>query len=81
MANVRSLLPKLISLVEKVENEKIDMTLLVEVWEKAGKKNRSFPTKTEEVMEMKGLKYISCGARPSGKRGGGAAILVKLTQH
>ena len=27
-------------------------------------------------MEMKGYKYISCGARPSGKRGGGAAILA-----
>ena len=27
---------------------------------------------------MKGLKYISCGARPSGKRGGGAGMIVNL---
>ena len=37
-----------------------------------------FQARVEEVMEIKGLKYISCGARPSGKRGGGAAILANL---
>jgi hypothetical protein len=31
-------------------------------------------------MEMKGLKYISCGSRPSGKRGGEAAILTDMTK-
>ena len=76
VANVRSILPKLNSLIEKIENEEIDVSLVVEVWEKMGKKNRHFQSKVEEIMEMKGLKYISCGARPSGKRGGGAAILV-----
>ena len=32
----------------------------------------------EKLEEMKGLKYISCGARPSGKRGGGAGIIGNL---
>ena len=30
---------------------------------------------------MKGLKYISTGARPSGVRGGGAAILVNMKEY
>ena len=76
VANVRSLLLKLNSLIEKIQNEDIDVTLVCEVWEKTGKKNRHFQNKTEEMREMRGLKYISCGARPSGKRGGGAAIIV-----
>ena len=80
VANVRSLLPKLNSFVEKIENEEIDITLVCEVWEKTGKKNRGFQAKVEEIMEMKGWKYISCGARPSGKRGGGAAILVNTSR-
>ena len=76
VANVRSLLPKIKSTIEKIQNEEIDIVLLCEVWEKTGKKNRHFQNKIEEMMEMEGLKYISCGARPSGKRGGGAAIIV-----
>ena len=34
--------------------------------------------KLKKYLQRKGYKYISCGARPSGKRGGGAAILVDL---
>ena len=33
------------------------------------------------MTEMKGLKYISCGARPSGKRGGGAGIIVNQKRY
>ena len=80
VANTRSLLPKLNSIIEKIENEAIDVTLVCEVWEKTGKRNRNFQNRTEEMMEMRGLKYISCGARPSGKRGGGAAIIVDTTK-
>jgi hypothetical protein len=35
----------------------------------------------EEMLELEGLKYISCGSRPSGKRGGGAAILVDTRKY
>ena len=38
VANVRSLLPKLSSVLEKIENEEIEVAMLVEVWEKTGKK-------------------------------------------
>ena len=80
VANTRSLLPKLYSFIEKIENEQIDICLISEVWEKTGNKNRHFQSKIEEIMEMKGYKYISCGARPCGKRGGGAAILANVNR-
>ena len=35
----------------------------------------------EEMLQLEGLKYISCGARPSGKRGGGAAILLDTRKY
>ena len=78
VANVRSLLPKMNSFIEKFENEEIEVCLISEVWEKQGKKNQHFQARVEETMELKGFKYISCGARPSGKRGGGAAILADM---
>ena len=34
----------------------------------------------QEILELHGLKYISCGSRPSGKRGGGAAIIVNTSK-
>ena len=80
VANVRSLLPKLNAFIEKIENEEIEVALVVEVWEKMGEKNNHFQSKVEEIMQMKGLKYISCGARLTGKRGGGAAILVNTVK-
>ena len=78
VANCRSIEPKIKSVIEKIENELIDLLMVVEVWEKVGKKNKHFQNKIAEMVEMKGLKYISCGARPSGKRGGGAGIIVNL---
>ena len=78
--NCRSLQPKLRSLVEKFKNEEFSIGILCEIWEKTGKKNRYFQSKVEDMLEMDGLKYISCGSRPSGKRGGGVAILIDSTQ-
>ena len=74
--NCRSLQPKQKSLVEKFQNENFSIAILCEVWEKTGKKNLYFQSKVEEMLEIDGLKYISCGSRPSGKRGGGVAILI-----
>ena len=42
------------------------------------KKHKHFKNKIVEMLEMEGLKYISCGARPSGKRGGGAGMIVNM---
>ena len=78
VANVRILLPKLNSFIEKVQNEYIQICFISECWEKQGKKNKHFQARTEEIMQMHGYQYLFCGARPSGKRGGGAAILVDL---
>ena len=74
--NCRSLQPKLRSLVEKFQNEDYSIAVLCEIWEKTGKKNSYFQSKVEEMLELDGLKYLSCGSRPSGKRGGGVAILI-----
>ena len=78
--NCRSLQPKARSLVEKFQNEDYSIAILCEIWEKTGKKNRYFQAKVEEMLEMDGLKYLSCGSRPSGKRGGGVAILIDSTK-
>ena len=78
VANVRSLLRNLNSLIKKVQNESLQIWFISECWEKQGKKNKHFQARTEEIMQLHGYKYISCGARPSGKRGGGAAILADM---
>ena len=78
--NCRSLQPKVRSLVEKFQNEDYSIAILCEIWEKAGKKNKYFQSKVEEMLELDGLKYLSCGSRPSGKRGGGVAILIDSTR-
>ena len=80
VANVCSFLPKLNSTIEKIMMEEISVLLLNEVWEKTGRKNRHFQEKMQEMLELHGLKYISCGSRPSGKRGGGAAIIVNTSK-
>ena len=81
VANCRSLEPKINSMIEKIENEEIDVMIAVELWEKIGKKKKHFINKITEMTEMKGLKYISCGARLSGKKGGGAGIIVNLRKY
>ena len=81
VANARSFLPKLKSTIEKFQNEGLSILLIVEIWEKTGKKNRYFQARMEEMLEIEGLKYISCGSRPSGKRGGGAAILIDTRKY
>ena len=51
------------------------MNTLTEVWEKSENKKHQF--KLEELLELKGIKYIST-PRPGAQRGGGAAIAVRL---
>ena len=45
------------------------------MWGKSEKKKHKF--KLEELLEMRGIKYIST-PRPGAQRGGGAAIAVRL---
>ena len=81
VANARSFLPKLKSTVEKFQNEGLSILLISEIWEKTGKNNLYFQARMEEVLQMDELKYISCGSRSSGNRGGGAAILIDTRKY
>ena len=73
--NARSLFPKISSLVTDIEERSIDVCFITEVWESIT--NKKHQMKIEELFEMNGIKYISTPRRKR-KRGGGAAIAVKL---
>jgi hypothetical protein len=73
--NMRSLFPKLGNFSLDVHERESDAIFLTEVWEKL--ENKKHQSKLEEMLEMKGIKYIST-PRPGAKRGGGAAIAVRL---
>jgi hypothetical protein len=51
----------------------LSLSFLTEVWQKSENKKHQF--KIEELLELKGLKYIST-PRPGTRRGGGAALVV-----
>ena len=71
-------MPKVNSLVEKINNHDISLALLTEVWQKAENKKHIF--KIEKMLHMEGLKYIST-PRNSAKRGGGAAIVASVDKY
>ena len=73
VSNLRSLMPKIKNFAKDMHERCISLALLTEVWEKAQKKKHIF--EIDKLLNMEGLKYIST-ARPSTKRGGGAAIVV-----
>ena len=73
--NARSLFPKITSLVTDIDERATDICCVTEVWEKISSKRHQ--EKIEEMLELKGLKYISTPRR-NGRRGGGAAIIVNL---
>ena len=72
--NMRSLFPKLNNFSEDMSERESDISFLTEVWEK--KENRKHQFRLEEMLELKGIKYIST-PRPGAQRGGGAAIAVR----
>ena len=57
-----------------MQERSTDICFLTEVWEK--KENKKHQFKLEEMLEMRGVKYIST-PRPGAQRGGGAAIAVR----
>ena len=73
--NARSLFPKITTLATDIDERETDICCVTEVWEKIS--NKKHQMKIEEMLEMKGLKYISTPRR-NGRRGGGAAIIVNL---
>ena len=76
--NARSLFPKISSLVTDIEERTTDVCCVTEVWEQISSKKHQ--RKIEELLEMKGIQYVSTPRR-TGKRGGGAAIAVNLEHY
>ena len=72
--NARSLFPKIESFCTEMLERETDVSFVSEIWEQ--RKNTKHNWKIKEMLELKGIKYISnprCG-----KRGGGAAIAANL---
>jgi len=74
--NARSLFPKISSLVTNISERAADICFVTEIWEQL--ENRKHQHIIEELLEMKGIKYIITPRRC--KRGGGAAIAVNLAR-
>ena len=72
--NVRALFPKLSNFAQDMEERACHLSFLTEVWQQL--ENRKHKNKLEELLELRGIKYIST-PRPGGRRGGGAAIAVR----
>ena len=69
--NMRSLWSKINNLAEDIIERSVDISFLSEIWEK--KENLKHQASIEELLELKGIQYIST-PRPGLKRGGGTAI-------
>ena len=74
---MRSLIPKINNFAIDMEERESDISFLTEVWEKL--ENRKHQFKLEELLEIKGIQYIST-PRPGTKRGGGAAAPIHYFQ-
>ena len=69
--NVRSAWSKWGNISEDIEMRETDLCFLIEVWEKS--ENKRHHNLIEEMLELKGIKYIST-PRPGARRGGGTAL-------
>ena len=76
--NMRSLGPKLSNFSADMEDRMCGLSFLVEIWQKADNKKHIF--QIEELLELRGIRYIST-PRPGKKRGGGAAIAAKIEHY
>ena len=70
--NVRSAWAKWNNIAEDLQMRETDVMFLTEVWEKS--ENRKHQKAIEEMLELKGLKYVST-PRPGARRGGGTALI------
>ena len=69
--NMRSLWAKAGSLADDILLRHTDICFLTEIWQKLESKRHNY--KIEEMLEMKGIHYIST-PRPGSRRGGGVAM-------
>ena len=75
--NMRSLWAKAGNLADDINFRQSDICFLTEVWQSAENKKHKY--KIEEMLEMKGINYIST-PRPGIRRGGGVAIAFPGTR-
>ena len=76
--NMRSIWSKLSNFSEDMIERTGDICFISEVWEKSESKKHQ--SKIEEILEMKGISYIST-PRPGARRGGGAGIAFNLNKN
>ena len=76
--NMRSLMPKLSSWATDMTDRLCSLSFLVEIWQKSESKKHLF--KIEELLEIRGIRYIST-PRPGNRRGGGAAIAANIEEY
>ena len=69
--NVRSAWSKLGNIAADMEMRSTDLCYLTEVWQQTENKRHQFAI--EELLELKGIKYVST-PRPGARRGGGTAL-------
>ena len=69
--NMQSLFSKIENFSLDMQERSTDIRFLTEVWEQ--KENKKHQFKLEEMLELRGVKYIST-PRPGAQRGGGAAV-------
>ena len=69
--NAGSAWSKLTSLAEDMEMRSTDLCFLTEVWQQS--ENRRHQDAIEELLELRGIKYVSA-PRPGARRGGGTAL-------
>ena len=76
--NLRSLSPKVGNLTTDILERSIDVSFCTEIWEQEHNKDHQF--EIEKLLEISGLKYLSCARKPNAKgvSYGGAALIVNL---
>ena len=70
-------MPKICNAAQDIIERESDLIFLTEIWEKED--DTKHQHRIEELLELDGIKYIST-PRP-GKRGGGAALAVRLENY
>ena len=78
VSNMRSLMPKIRNFDEDMLLRNIQIALLCEIWEKSS--SIKYQDEIEKMLELNGLKYISC-PRAGSRTGGGVGIVANSKEY